>query len=710
MKTEEKTIEMFRKQHGSWTHGGSKQLTNTTDCQAFYAGDFMSYTDRLQFADGRGNKKTTLVQFNKVKPYVNAVRGFMAQNRQKADYSARHPNDEAQEFYSKYSNSYKDYCRQKCHADQIETQQDGDLLICGYGAVETAISYGEGHSTTNPNGDLIMGRIDPKSVYWDHTARATNLLDTRFCGYKKTYVLDEALRLFDGSVPEDFETSRLDSEGNKVYYKRGGTYNKIQEIYDVENGKEELIKVYFHQWYEIEDYYRAKNPIEEIEDPNLKMIAMIEMNKIAQEQEDQDDPYGLNPKASIISCDKETKKKVIEFFDGMVPLDFQRFKRKVFYTAVLSGKTVFKTYRNACQQGFTIKFKTGDFDEANKIWVGMVNSLRDPALYFNKAMTELLWVIASQAKGGVMAERSAIEDVASFEARYAGTDKVAIVEDGALQNGRIKPKKEGYGSTGIEQIIEASNNALPEVSGIDKAFLGSSENRTETGILQRQRIKQVTSTLATFFDSITLYQIEYTTNLIPFLKMLAENNEGSMFPAFDDDGTMIYLQLSKNNFVDEYDINIIEAPDTATQKQETGAALESIAETLMNSGDPTSFQAGIKALTAAIKLMPIDFVDRQNIIKALTPPNQNSNIDPVYVKKLEATIHKLMDEANKAEVTKKLSDAHLNMMKGEEIITNIKKKKAEARRASAQAEQTNVETGIIQNTPGDFRTNVDINA
>ena len=107
MKKDQQIIEMFHKHHGGWGHGGSKQMTNTRDCQAFYAGDFMSYTDRLQYADGRGNKKSVMVQFNKVKPYVNAVRGFMAQNRQKADYSAKHENSEAQQFYTKYSNSYK---------------------------------------------------------------------------------------------------------------------------------------------------------------------------------------------------------------------------------------------------------------------------------------------------------------------------------------------------------------------------------------------------------------------------------------------------------------------------------------------------------------------------------------------------------------------------------------------------------------------------
>lgn len=705
--TEEAALKAFNKQHGTWSHGGSKQMTNTRDCQMFYAGDFMSYTDRLQFADGRGYKKTTMVQFNKVKPYVNAVRGFMAQNRQKADYSAKHQNSQLQQFYTKYSNSYKDNLRSKAHADQIETQQDGDLLINGYGAVETAISYGDGHSTTNPNGELIMGRIDPQIVYWDHTARATNLLDARFVGYKKVYALEEALQLFDDSTPEDFQYATEDSEGNKVYYKRGGTYNKIQEIYDVAQGKEELIKVYFHQWYEIEPFYRALNPLNDIIDPEMKQDAMIAMSMIAADQENPDDPYHFDPEATIMTCDKETMKKVKDLFEGMIDVEFDKFKRKVFYTAIVSGSTVFKTFRNPCQQGFTLKFKTGDYDDANRMWVGMVNSLRDPALYYNKALTEMLWVIASQAKGGVMAERSAIKDIGAFEAKYAKTDGVAIVEDGALQKGMIKPKKEGFQPTGIDVIMGEAGNSLPEVSGIDKSFLGSSENKNQTAALQGMQIKQVQSTLATYFDSITLYAMEWSMMALPFLRILAENNDGEEFQATDDDdGSTVYLKLAKENFISDYDINLIEAPTSQIQKMEQGTTLQAIATNLM--ANPQTFQAGVQALIAAIKLMAIDFVDRQSITKALLP--QDKPIDPAYVQKLEATIHQLMDEGNKAEITEKLSKAHLNMMSGAEKISNIKKNNAESKLKVAQTDQTNVETTVIQRTPTDRRADLDINA
>jgi len=81
-------VVQFKKHMRSTQRGLSKQFQNTRTCQAFYAGDMMDYRDQVQFVSQTGQKKRAMVQFNKVKPYVNAVKGFMAQNRRKPRYEA----------------------------------------------------------------------------------------------------------------------------------------------------------------------------------------------------------------------------------------------------------------------------------------------------------------------------------------------------------------------------------------------------------------------------------------------------------------------------------------------------------------------------------------------------------------------------------------------------------------------------------------------
>ena len=79
----------FKKRLQITNRGLAKQYQNTKDCQAFEAGDIMDYVQRVQFSNSAGKKKAAMVQFNRVKPYVNAVKGFMAQNRKRGKYVAR---------------------------------------------------------------------------------------------------------------------------------------------------------------------------------------------------------------------------------------------------------------------------------------------------------------------------------------------------------------------------------------------------------------------------------------------------------------------------------------------------------------------------------------------------------------------------------------------------------------------------------------------
>ena len=108
MKSNKDVAKQFKKHIGISKGKLSKQFSNTRKCQSFYAGDFMSYQDTVDYADLSGKKRKALVKFNKVKPYVNAVKGFMAQNRRRPKYEARIEQSTAQELFSSYANSIAD--------------------------------------------------------------------------------------------------------------------------------------------------------------------------------------------------------------------------------------------------------------------------------------------------------------------------------------------------------------------------------------------------------------------------------------------------------------------------------------------------------------------------------------------------------------------------------------------------------------------------
>lgn len=668
MKSKSEIAKRFKRHLQETQRGLSSQYQNTRDCQGFYAGDMMAYRDSIQFQDAYGQKKKAMVSFNKCKPYVNAVKGFMAQNRREANYSACMDNNPMQDMYSKYANALKKYVREKANADQKETQQNGDMLINGYGVIETAMTYDIGQATTDPNGQIIMGRLDPLKYGWDPFARAPNLMDRRWDFYQEDYALEDALNLFDDSDEDDFELATDHDVGEDSGYKwfaRGGRYNKIKDVnIDWADREKDMVKVYFYQWYEFETFYQAENPIFSLQNPLAVSRVAMELEMLAQEVTDEDrDLFSFNPKDEILTFNGEMKKKLVESLGEFIePVPR---KRKVFYSAVISKDHVFTAYQNPCQQGFTRKVKTGDYDAINKIWTGMINSMKEPVMYYNKALTELMFIIGANSKGGVLVERGAVEDIQKFEAKYAKTDAVIVVEDGALSGGKIQPKGKSQQVTGYENIIQLCDASVNDVNGIDKSFLGSSDSKQETGLLQSRRIRQVVSSLACYFDSDTLYLKEHAELLMDYMRIYAENNVGGLFRLIGKDGRDMFMKISADKLVPVYDIAINEAPQSPEEKQEWAGIISSAADKLLQV-DPASAK---RLYAIALKYLPLERIDQQEILQILSP--QQPQIDPAYVQKLEQGLKALMSDMSQADLKKKLSEYALNMAKVGEVNAKV---------------------------------------
>lgn len=693
MKSKVKIAAEFKKRLGISGRKLSKQYQNTKDCQAFEAGDIMDYVQRVQYTSSSGGKKAAMVQFNRVKPYVNAVKGFMAQNRKRGKYTARMDSSGMQEQFSKYANALKDYLIENCNGAQIETQQDGDQLVAGYGALETNLTYGDGHATTDANGEVQMGRLDPLSVGWDHTARATNLLDARYVYYKEVFNLDVAKSLFNTNDDDDFDPVNGDDEEGSYHYIDEGNYDKerISEGVEWSNEDEKEVKVYFYQWYQVEPFYRCNNPIEALTNPESKARGMMTLERIANEEETDDDLFAFDPTAEVLSFDKEVKKELEEAFGEYV--EIFEYNRKVFYTAVISGDHVFTATRSVSQQAFTIQFKTGDFDAKNQIWTGMVNSMKDPSIYYNKSLTELMFTIGANSKGGVLVEDDAVDDIQEFESQYAKTDAVVVVNSGALGGGKIKPKKEPFSPTGYESVISLVDASFAEVNGIDKSFLGSSENKMQTAALMRQQVKQVTSALACYFDSGILFQKTHTRIMLDLMRVYAENNDGkAMFEILGEDGSSEQVKVFADKLSVEYGISIVEAPQTQEEKLEFAEILSNMATTMLsvNPQDP----AGKVIYAIAIKYLPIDKADIQQITKILMPDDKQ--VDPAYVKQLEDQLKKAMNEKNQADIKKVLSASALDMANIGKIEQGNKKTGAETVKTIEESHKVSVETNLAQ--------------
>lgn len=658
MKSKSDIAALFKKQRDASRKGLADQLNNTLACQAFYDGDAMQYREVVQFLDTVGKKNRAMVNFNKVQSNVDAVVGFMAQNRRQAKYIANVTDSKEQNTYSRKMNALHTYHRDNTNADQLETDQDADMMICGYGAIETDLSYLVGNATTLPNGEIIKVKLDPRTVYWDAAAVDKNLIKARWSGYYDDYDLKDALELFQDSTEDDFEKVAAveGMDTGYVYNPYGGLYDKIkmEDSCEWSNKEENKVRVYNHQWFEYQTVYKAYNPLYLATDPLDALFIKARLDIIAGEIKQHgpegyevEDMFKFDPTAEEFIFDEKTKGKLVQEFGKM--LEPVAFKRKCFYTAVISGKHVFSAFKSISQQGFSIKFKTGTYNASNKIWVGMVNSMMEPQKYYNKALTELMFTIAVNSKGGVMVEEDAVESIADFEGKWAKTDAVIKVRSGAISGGKIMQKTQGALPTGLENIIQLSDAAISQ-AGVDPAFLGAMDREDQSGILYKRRIRQIISKMARYFDSITLYQKEDARLSADLYPVWVENNVGALIMITGEDGTEEFMQVSQDMLAAEYAVTVQEAPQTPEDKQETAVLLGTMADKLAAVGNPasTTFYA------ESLQYMPIDGDVRNRLVESLQP---QETVPLQQFQQLQAQLQELMSEQSQAMLRKTNAEA-----------------------------------------------------
>lgn len=680
-------VKIHNKQREISKRGLSGQYQNTEQCYSFYNADAMTYSDQIQFLDTWGRKRRAMVNFNKVQQNVDSVVGFMAQNRRQAKYVARVNQNEGQQLYSKNMNALYEFQRSIAHADQLESEQDLDMMVAGYGATDTDVSYVIGNATTMPNGEIIKEKLDATCVYWDPSSKKQNLRDARWAGYFKDYELKDALELFQGSVESDFEQTSDDEpgDGGYVFNPYGGIYDKIKLVNNVEwTSKEtEMVRVYNHQWMMYETFYKAENPLYSTEDVMDAMFIKGRLDVIQSEiklpgDTETKDMFAFDPKAEILIFDEATKRILVKEFGNFI--DPIPFKRKVFYTAVISGEHVFTWFKSICQQGFSIKFKTGTWNRNKKVWMGMVNGMMEPQKYYNKALTELMFTIAANSKGGVMVEEDAVEDIAQFEEKWAKTDATIVVAAGAISQNKIQQKTQAALPTGLENILTLADQNIA-ANGVDPSFLGDIGKDDQSGVLYKRRIRQVISKMARYFDSVTLYQEEDARLYGDLIPVWVQNNQGTMIRITGEDGADEFVALSEDMLAPEYDVSIQEASQSSDEKQETAVMLSGYGDKLLLAGD---VEAGKAFMAESLQFLRVDGDIRNRLTKLLRP--KENEISPQQFQMLQMENEQLKKIIESGQIEKTKSEAEKNKTMATKYVAETALTLEEAKRTALEVD------------------------
>lgn len=504
---------------------------------AFKAGDQWSESEK---ADLEAKLRLPVV-FNRIDPMVEAVGGSEINNRQQVQYMPRQVGDSG---VNEVLTGAADYFRDNCDAEDEESDAFMDVVVCGVGVTETYLDYIE-----NPEGMVVTDRRDPLSMRWDPAAKKRNLTDKRWVQREEWQDVQDIKDKWPDKA-EDIASSTsdgwADEDGKQHDQTLAWLYEKDNTGKDAKTGK---LRVIHEQWFELETYHNLLDPF------TGQMCEMCD-----------DDMQKLKPRMAKLKMQLQSVKK----------------QRKKWFQVFVCGDVVLEFSEVACNES-SYKFITGRRDRNNNTWYGLVKAMVDPQKWANKFFSQFLHIINTNAKGGLLMEEGATDNLAKFKKDWSKSDSVTVVNNGALSGKKISPKPPPVIPPQMSQMMEFSISSLRDVSGLNLEILGMA-NREQPGVLEAQRKQAALTVLAGMFDGLRRYRKEQGRLLAKYITEYL--SDGRLVRILGGDGTERYIPLLKQGDALEYDVIVDESANTVNQKDKTFAILMQLLPALEKQGIP----------------------------------------------------------------------------------------------------------------------------
>lgn len=605
--------------------GQSTWRKEAQECYSFTAGDQWDPAVKAQLLE----ENRPPVTFNRIGPMVDSVAGSEVNNRQQVQYIPRTIGDKG---VNEVLTGAADYVRDNCDAEDEESDAFLDAVICGIGVTETRLDYEE-----DPEGAVLVERRDPLAMRWDPGAKKRNLMDRRWQQYDAYLSKEDILAKWPDA---EIIGGQGDAESKTHDDTRAAWYEDNQGGDAVRAGK---LCVTHHQWFETESFVQALNTLTgKIED-----IETAELPKFQERFK------------AITGAEAQTVKKT----------------RRKYMQAFTCGATVLEEGPVECNR-FTFHFITGKRDRNKNVWYGIVKAMLDPQRWANKFLSQTIHIINTNAKGGLLVEEDAVDNMTKFKADWPKAEGVVTVNSGALSGGKVMPKPPPTIPPQIESLLQFSISSLRDVTGINLELLGMAD-RQQAGVVEAQRKQAAMTVLATLFDGLRRYRKEQGRTLAKFITEYL--SDGRLVRIVGGDGTERYVPLIRDPQV-RYDIVVDEAPASVNQKERTFAMLMQMLPNLSQMGVP--FAPELLDYTP----LPAAMVEKWKQVL------QQGQMDPRMIQQLQQANQQLqqqLQQANMAlknkqdEIAARLQEAE--MKSNADLVASLRKVEEEARADYAAA-------------------------
>lgn len=499
------------------------------------------------------------ITFNRIAPTVDVVYGMELQNRQRITYLPVEPSlNTPDPAKAELASNGAEFFRRKANAAFQESAAFRDVLICGVGVTVDRVDY-----ERDPEGEYRKERFDPLMYYWDATSNQTNMDDTRWRAVVKLVLQDDLVAIFGKKV----------ENANSVpmwHYWLGGGDNAPHDAtnawrYDPETPHQLMnmanyLPLVEFQWYEYETRYYAWLP---------------------------------NPLTGKTMKHDLTEAQYRELSDSADVPEFRsiRYKKRIYRRAFLVGSLILEDGEAPCPTEFTINPITGRYDRDYHSWVGLVRNMigtldtDGPQQMANKLYSEIVHIMSTNARGGLLAETDAFTNQIDAEEKWAASDSIIWMRPGGLN--KIKEKELGQYPVGLDKLMTWAVSAVPEVTGVSWEMLGLA-NREQPNVLESNRKQSTATILADFFDSLRFYRITTGRVLLYFMAEIfaGESPEDSALIRVDSATGPQIIPLLKDQLANKYDIYVDESPSSPNVKEQVWGVLSTLMPHFQQMGMP----------------------------------------------------------------------------------------------------------------------------
>ncbi len=490
-----------------------------------------------------------VMTFNRIAPLINAVIGAERNNKRQVQFI---PRQEGAAFANQILTGAAEWFRDEADGEYEDSDAFQDAIICGMGWTDTRLDYEE-----NPQGKPIIARLDPMKMVWDASAVKPNLIDAQRLWYIDEKPLDIAAEMFPHVHWSDLHADWVKhqgflyptSNGMTKSYQAGGYQGEGAYLEEEVGGSQrpKMVTLVECRWFEREVVYKVLEP------QSGKFIDYSE-----------NDFQSLRKEFPDIQATRLTRKIVKRAFLGRKLLEAPD-----------------KPLVPAGQLGW--ECITGTFDKLSRQFYGLVRPTKDPQRWANKYFSQVMHLLNSQSKGGIMAERDAFDDDRQAVESWARADSITWLKSGAVAGGRIQPKPVAQFPQGFFQLFNEAKSALEQVTGLSSEFIGT-RAVNQPGILEQQRRQSSLNLLASFFDALRRYRQRQGKIILYLIQNYL--SDGRLVRIAGDENAQ-YVPLTREMVTSlEYDIVVDDAPTSLNEKERTFALIMQLLPLMQNFATP----------------------------------------------------------------------------------------------------------------------------